>query len=69
MTASQQENERQARARRALTHFHFAMAYLSVGDVPSADDYVQDVRSRDGDEMYRSVLDMIAVHTHTPLES
>jgi hypothetical protein len=60
--------EQQARAQRALTHFHFAMAYLSVGDVPSTDDYLQDVRARDGDEMYRSVLDMIAIHTNTPLE-
>jgi len=44
------------------------MAFLSVGDVPSADDYLKDVRSRDGAEIYRSVLDMISVHTNTPLE-
>ena len=68
MSHNQVQTEQQARARRALTHFHFAMAYLSVGDVPSADDYLQDVRSRDGDEMYRSVMDMIAIHTNTPLE-
>lgn len=66
MAAGQTEQEQ--RANRALTHFHFAMAFLSVGDVPSADDYLKDVRSRDGDEMYRSVLDMISVHTNTPLE-
>jgi hypothetical protein len=67
MTAAGQ-TEQEQRANRALTHFHFAMAFLSVGDVPSADDYLKDVRSRDGDEMYRSVMDMISVHTHTPME-
>jgi hypothetical protein len=65
MTAGGQ-TEQEQRASRAVVHFHFAMAFLSVGDVPSADDYLKDVRSRDGDEMYRSVLDMISVHTHTP---
>ncbi|QUQ70588.1 hypothetical protein [Kutzneria sp. CA-103260] len=68
MSHDQVQTEQRARQQRALTHFHFAMAYLSVGDVPSADDYLLDVRSRDGDEMYRSVLDMIAIHTNTPLE-
>lgn len=68
MTVDQAQAEQEARGQRALTHFHFAMAFLSVGDVSSADDYLLDVRSRDGDEMYRSVLDMISVHTHTPLE-
>jgi len=68
VTADQVQTEQQARAQRALTHFHFAMAFLSVGDVPSADDYLKEVRSRDGAEIYRSVLDMISVHTNTPLE-
>lgn len=67
MTAADQ-TEQQQRANRALVHFHFAMAFLSVGDVPSADDYLKDVQSRDGDEMYQSVMDMISVHTHTPME-
>jgi hypothetical protein len=66
MSHDQVQTEQRARAQRALTHFHFAMAYLSVGDVPSADDYLQDVRTRDGEEMYQSVLDMIAIHTNTP---
>ncbi|MEV6611301.1 hypothetical protein [Kutzneria sp. NPDC051319] len=67
MTAAGQ-TEQEQRANRALVHFHFAMAFLSVGDVAGADDYLTDVRSRNGVEMYQSVMDMIAVHTHTPLE-
>ncbi|MFC0545715.1 hypothetical protein [Kutzneria chonburiensis] len=67
MTTGEQ-TEQQQRANRALVHFHFTMAFLSVGDVRSADDYLKDVRSRDGDEMYSSVMDMISVHTHTPME-
>ena len=67
MTAAEQ-TEQQQRAHRGLVHFHFAMAFLSVGDVLSADDYLKDVRSRAGDEMYRSVMGMISVHTHTPME-
>jgi hypothetical protein len=68
VTAAGQTEQQQQRANRALVHFHFAMAFLSVGDVPSADDYLKDVRSRDGDKMYQSVMDMISVHTHTPME-
>ena len=68
MSQDQVQTEQQARAQRALTHFHFAMAFLSIGDVPSADDYLKDVRSRDGEEMYQSVLDMISVRTITPWE-
>jgi hypothetical protein len=64
-----QHAEQTVRAQRMLTHFHFTMAFLSVNDVPSADDYLKDVRSREGNEMYRGVLDMISLHTRTPLES
>ncbi|MFC0540457.1 hypothetical protein [Kutzneria chonburiensis] len=60
--------EQQQRADRALVHFHFAMAFLSAGDVSGADDYLKDVRQRDGQEMYQSVMDMIAAHTNTPIE-
>jgi hypothetical protein len=60
--------ERHRRANRALAHFHFTMAFLSTGDVSGADEYLKDVRSRDGREMYQSVMDMIALHTNTPIE-
>ncbi|WP_211765464.1 hypothetical protein [Kutzneria sp. CA-103260] len=70
MTTGQQETEQQQRANRALTHFHFCLGFLSVGDVSGANDYLKDVEARDGWQMYRSVCDMIAVHTGVPpLES
>lgn len=42
------------------------MAYLSVGDWGSANGYLIEARGSDGDVMYRSVCDMIAVHLHIP---
>lgn len=62
----EQTLEQQARAQRALTHFHFAMGYLSIGDVSGANDYLKDVEARDGREMYQGVCDLIAIHTRVP---
>lgn len=63
---TQQTPEQKLRADRALIHFHFAMGYLSIGDVSGANDYLKDVESRDGREMYQGVCDLIALHTRTP---
>ncbi|MFI9381081.1 hypothetical protein [Kutzneria sp. NPDC052558] len=66
MTASQQPTQQQERAARALTHFHFCLGFLTVGDVSGANDYLKDVQARDGQLMYQTVCDMIAVHTRIP---
>lgn len=67
--AVQTETEQQARARRALVHFNFCLAFLSVGDANGANDYLRSVVLRDGRTMQQSVCDMIAVHCHiAPLE-
>jgi hypothetical protein len=66
MTISHQDSEQQKRANRALTHFHFCLGFLTVGDVSGANDYLKEVQARDGRQMYQAVCDMIAVHTCTP---
>ena len=66
MSHDQVQTEQQARAQRALTHFHFCLGFLTVGDVSGANDYLKDVQSRDGRQMYQAVCDMIAVHTCIP---
>ena len=66
MQAVQAESEQDARARRALVHFHFCLAFLSVGDANGANDYLRPVVLRDGRTMHQSVCDMIAVHCHIP---
>lgn len=66
MSHEQVQTEQQARAQRALTHFHFCLGFLTVGDVSGANDYLKDVEARDGRQMYQAVCDMIAVHTCIP---
>jgi len=66
VTANQQSTEQQVRADRALTHFHFCLGFLTVGDVSDANDYLKDVEVRDGRQVYQAVCDMIAVHTRIP---
>lgn len=58
--------EQEARAQRALLHFHFVMGHLSSGDVAGANDYLKWVAMRDGQTMHKSVTDMVAVHCHIP---
>lgn len=66
MNGDQAQTEQEARAQRALTHFHFCLGFLSVGDVNGANEYLKFVALRDGQTMHRSVCDMIAVHCHIP---
>lgn len=62
----QAQSDQEAQAQRALVHFHFALGFLTIGDVAGANDYLKDVESRDGRQMYQAVCDMIAVHLRIP---
>jgi hypothetical protein len=67
MTADQQPTAEQARlGNRAEIHFHFCLGFLSIGDWSSANDYLKDVEQRDGQAMYQSVCDMIALRLRIP---
>jgi hypothetical protein len=66
VNTEQPQTKPDAQAQRALVHFHFCLGFLTVGDVAGANDYLKDVESRDGREMYQSVCDMIAVHLRIP---